>query len=191
MEELKTDRRVRKTRKLIRSALTSLLLEKPVGDITVREIAERADINRGTFYSHYKDVSDLLGQIEENVLAVLEEVNLVNEPRPNGDAYPYLCDLLRLVSENQDIYMAIICRNGDLDFQERIYALLKEQFLRGYFSRFQNMDPDFANCYCAYIASGLMSFTKAWLISASPAEPELAARMADDFLMRGIEALKD
>ena len=43
------DRRIRKTRRLLRECLTALLKEKKVQDITVREIADMADINRGTF----------------------------------------------------------------------------------------------------------------------------------------------
>ena len=46
------DRRIRKTRRLLRECLTALLKEKKVQDITVREIADMADINRGTFYLH-------------------------------------------------------------------------------------------------------------------------------------------
>ena len=54
------DRRVRKTRKQLRECLISLLKQKKVQDITVRELTDMADLNRGTFYLHYKDVYDLL-----------------------------------------------------------------------------------------------------------------------------------
>lgn len=47
MEEKKVDRRVRKTKRQLRLALTKLLQEKPIKDITVREIADMIDINRG------------------------------------------------------------------------------------------------------------------------------------------------
>ena len=58
------DRRVKKTKRQLRLALMELMCEKPQKHISVRELAERADINRGTFYIHYKDVSDLLQQLE-------------------------------------------------------------------------------------------------------------------------------
>ena len=45
------DRRVRKTKKQLRSALTSLLLEKDISRVTVRDVADLADVNRGTFYA--------------------------------------------------------------------------------------------------------------------------------------------
>ena len=64
MEEKVVDRRVRKTKRQLRLALMKLMAEKSVKDISVRELAAIADINRGTFYIHYKDVYDLLSSLE-------------------------------------------------------------------------------------------------------------------------------
>ena len=49
------DPRIRRTRKLLQDALRSLLLEKPLVDISVADIAVRATVNRATFYAHYPD----------------------------------------------------------------------------------------------------------------------------------------
>ena len=59
------DRRVRRTRAQLRQALTALLREKDLKDITVRELTDRADVNRGTFYSHYQDVYDMVFFLDE------------------------------------------------------------------------------------------------------------------------------
>ena len=67
MEQSGTDRRVRKTKSQLRLALMELLVEKSAKNISVRELAERADINRGTFYIHYRDVGDLLQRLEEQL----------------------------------------------------------------------------------------------------------------------------
>ena len=61
------DRRVKKTKKQLRQALTDLMTEKPSKSISVRELAERADINRGTFYIHYQGVNDLLQRLEDEM----------------------------------------------------------------------------------------------------------------------------
>ena len=81
------DRRVRRTRKLLRECLIALLKTKKVQDITVRELTERADLNRGTFYLHYKDVFDLLEKTEEDlqedfnrVLSRHQPVDLTRQP---------------------------------------------------------------------------------------------------------------
>lgn len=60
MEATKTDRRVRRTRELLRSALTSLILEKGYASITVQDILDRADVGRSTFYAHFRDKDDLV-----------------------------------------------------------------------------------------------------------------------------------
>lgn len=54
--------RVLQTKRMIRDALTLLMEEKGFEGITVRDLAEKAAINRGTFYLHYKDKYDLLEQ---------------------------------------------------------------------------------------------------------------------------------
>ena len=59
------DRRVRRTKQLIKQSLIELMHEKPFKDITVKDITERADLNRGTFYLHYVDIYDLLSKIED------------------------------------------------------------------------------------------------------------------------------
>ena len=68
------DRRIRKTRKQLKDCLISLLKTKRIQDITVRELTEMADLNRGTFYLHYKDVFDLLEQTETELLGKLNSV---------------------------------------------------------------------------------------------------------------------
>jgi AcrR family transcriptional regulator len=60
MEPEKKDRRTRKTRQILRSALLALLIEKRYEDISVQDIIERADVARSTFYVHYVDKDDLL-----------------------------------------------------------------------------------------------------------------------------------
>jgi AcrR family transcriptional regulator len=54
------DRRVQKTQKLLRGALVSLVSEKPYDSIAVKEILDRANVGRSTFYTHFRDKDDLL-----------------------------------------------------------------------------------------------------------------------------------
>ena len=72
MTSEKTDRRVRKTRKLLIEGLTQLLKEKSINEISVRELSDLVDINRGTFYLHYKDIFDMLTQIENDLFKELD-----------------------------------------------------------------------------------------------------------------------
>ena len=67
MPETKNNRRVRFTRSALREALIDLILEKPLVSITVKDICARADINRSTFYLHFKDVTDILRTTEDEI----------------------------------------------------------------------------------------------------------------------------
>ena len=68
MKNEKGDRRVRYTKMVIRESFLDLLQTKDISQISIKEICEKADINRATFYSHYQDPYDLMGFMWECTL---------------------------------------------------------------------------------------------------------------------------
>ena len=54
------NRSVRNTKRKLKEALMTLMQTKPVNAISVKELTELADVNRGTFYLHYSDIYDML-----------------------------------------------------------------------------------------------------------------------------------
>ena len=94
------DLRIKKTKRAIRSAFYELIREKPLEKITVREIAERAEINKTTFYAHYETVYDLVDQLEQEAVAeVISQLNtvqgLLSSPRT------FVREMYALLSKNQ------------------------------------------------------------------------------------------
>lgn len=67
MKTTGNDHRVRVTKMLIRRAFTGLLSIKPIQSISIKELCEQAGINRGTFYTHYQDIYDLLADVENEM----------------------------------------------------------------------------------------------------------------------------
>lgn len=78
MPQVTTDRRVRRTRQLLREALMELTLEHGYDRVTVQDILDRADVGRSTFYAHYRDKDDLL-------VTEFEALHPTWNPRP-GDS---------------------------------------------------------------------------------------------------------
>ncbi|WP_114150471.1 TetR/AcrR family transcriptional regulator [Bacillus spizizenii] len=68
------DRRSIKTKSAIKHAFLKLLQEKEINKITVSDLSKKADIGRGTFYLHYKDVFDLYEQIEDEIFEQLGSI---------------------------------------------------------------------------------------------------------------------
>ena len=67
------DIRVKKTKRAIQRAFIELLREKPIEKITVKEIAERAEINKTTFYAHYETLDALTDQMEQQTVQMVTE----------------------------------------------------------------------------------------------------------------------
>jgi AcrR family transcriptional regulator len=70
----KVDRRVLKSQEAIKKAVLELMTEKSFDDITIRDISDRANVNRGTIYLHYMDKFDLLDKIIEEHISNLREL---------------------------------------------------------------------------------------------------------------------
>ena len=117
MKEENVDSRVRRTKRLLRQGLTELLKEKSIKKITVRELSERVDINRGTFYLHYKDIYDLVEQIEQELFDEYEGIvqnytieDLKTQPRK------IFSDVCGFLYANREICAALLGENGDINF---------------------------------------------------------------------------
>src|SRR5215831_9464831 len=64
----KPDRRIERTRNRLGNALIALIQEKPIDEVTMREVLDRAGVGRSTFYVHYRDKDDLfLSELEEGL----------------------------------------------------------------------------------------------------------------------------
>jgi AcrR family transcriptional regulator len=99
------DRRVLRTRRLLKQALIDLVEEKTFEEITIRDITDRADIGYATFFRHYDGKEDLMLEIFTSIIEELESL-----PDRHGDRYfeqeGYL--LFEHVSENKKLYRSIL-----------------------------------------------------------------------------------
>jgi AcrR family transcriptional regulator len=115
------DLRVLRTRKLIQKALLELAAEKGFANVTVRDITERAMVNRSTFYRHYLDKYDLLSQYLEELYSLLdarvEEESGAHRPEQRMDELPVgLVSLLRHIQANADFYRVMLGEKGEPAF---------------------------------------------------------------------------
>ncbi|GAB2611389.1 TetR family transcriptional regulator [Paractinoplanes abujensis] len=79
------DRRVRRTRAALREALVELVVERGYDRVTVRDVLDRADIGRSTFYAHYRDKDALFASCFEDLRDDLErEMRRLDGGRPGG-----------------------------------------------------------------------------------------------------------
>ena len=118
------NRRVQFTRNALRGALLELLRHKPVKSITVTDLCACADINRSTFYLHYKDVYDLLGEMENDLLVQMQRAF-----HPENNSPHAMLPMIRVIYENRTLCLAILGENGDPRFAERVSRLSRKAFV--------------------------------------------------------------
>ena len=69
-----TDKRVVRTKKAIRSALFRIMENKDIADITISELTAEANVNRRTFYTHYRNITDILTEVETDFVTALKQL---------------------------------------------------------------------------------------------------------------------
>ena len=166
---MKTDARVRYTRMVIRNSFLELLKEKPVSKITVKEICERSEINRATFYKHYQDSFDLMEQLEDELLAHTQE--MLNR-RAYTDINLLYIDLLNTLRENEELYRVIASNHGDHNLYARIFSGCYEQIFPLINRKFSNLTPVEQNLLYYYISQGCSGAVSYWFTNGMQEAPE-------------------
>lgn len=185
----KMDRRIRRTRTLLANALTELIAEKNIKDITVKELCDAADINRGTFYLHYKDIYDMAAQIEQDILDCFAA--LLTKHQPNElrlDPYPLLYDIFCFIAENAAICKMLLSPNGDISFLMQIKTLFRECFLNVWNLSSDTTAPAQFDYVYSFIATGSVGLIENWLISDQPESPEEIASLAANIITTGMRS---
>ena len=127
----KTDRRILRTRALLRQGLAELMQEKNAGDITVKELVAHANVNRSTFYLHYTDIDQMLASIEAELLERIEASVQAHPIDPHqAQIFPLVGDLFALMAENREICAALLGPHGDMAFLLQIEAILSRYSLQ-------------------------------------------------------------
>jgi AcrR family transcriptional regulator len=109
-----SDLRVRRTRKLLREALVALVEERGYDNVTVRDIAQRAMVNRATFYAHFDDKYDLLLEVVGDTFAPVRD-----SPPLSGPGVPaWLVEFLETLAAHRRFYLGVIGDHGSARIRE-------------------------------------------------------------------------
>lgn len=108
------DRRVRRSRRAMRSALVELALEKGFGAVTIDEVAARADVARATFYAHYRDKEELLIDVVRDLTADRERLlPAVEQARSEGFTGLPVRYIFEHAEQQRPVYQVVLRGEGD------------------------------------------------------------------------------
>lgn len=118
-----------RSRKLICEAMIDLLTEKPLDKITVTDIVRRAELNRGTFYAHYTDISDVINHLIQQTFSRISEA-LSKEYHSIEDIPRVLLNQVQsILEEDIDFYKKVMTSSTASLMREQLVNAVLEYFL--------------------------------------------------------------
>ena len=160
--------------------------EKQVKEITVKELTETADMNRGTFYLYYSDVFDMVQKIEDSLFETLDQIITRHEQETvAGEMTPILGELFRFVGDNREMCGVLLSPNGDMNFLHRLNEVLREKFLKYWRNTRPARSADAFDYHYSFVIFGVAGIIRAWVGRNCPETPEQMASMVSAMILRG------
>ena len=189
----KIDRRVGKTKQQLQDDFIQLRKKKDLKDITVKELCELTDLNRGTFYLHYKDIYDLSEQLESSLFISLQDVldkhSLDYENNLTNSQEPLLRDILQLIKDNADFCTMLLGDTGEITFINKLKKFVLDIVFKKCINIFDfNKEEHFTYSY-NFILYGCIGIIDSWLLNGLKESPEEIAQLTSKMILDGINLL--
>lgn len=170
---------------VLKDSLLTLLKEKQISAITVKELCELADINRSTFYAHYSDQFDLLNQIENELIADMNMYLSAYNFTMEKEVLQMTEKLLEYISSKQDECQALLNENGDSSFQKKV-AVVAHRFIMKNWLLMSHTDKSISEYLSSFIVNGSIQMMKTWLYNGMDKSPKEMAELINSFVNKGI-----
>ena len=157
-------RSARRSRKMIQQAYVELLQEKEFDKITVTDIVTRADLNRGTFYAHYKNTEELLTQIKNKIInKMLDFLREFHHKNFFQNPLPLLQKVESYIEDNYDFLRMLVGTKGSGQFLLKLNRTFVEFFKNNEeIPKAIKNKPDFI-IQGHFFAGGIINTYHAWL----------------------------
>ena len=184
-ENIRQDRRVRRTKRAIRNAFAELLSEKPYEEITVTDITELADINRKTFYNYYAGVYEVVAEIEDSIIASLDDalrdVNLNTAIQNPQIIFERIAEIIH---SDLDFYGHLLRMKGNDGLIVKMAELLKAR-LRGVLSEQTDISAEGLEVLLDFEVYGMMGAYRNWFVSGTDQSIEALSEEVGILIFQG------
>ncbi|BDH60006.1 TetR family transcriptional regulator [Lysinibacillus sp. PLM2] len=159
-----------RTKKEIQTGFIELVIEVGFQNVTVKNIAERVKINRGTFYLHFLDKYDVMEQIQKNLIEDLQNKISIITPHDaftyikQQKIYPPFIAVYEFVYDNAVTLKAILGDKGDPSFAKKVKQVLDNILIARLSNFFPILeDEEFQKYFSAFLTSAILGLFQEWL----------------------------
>lgn len=184
----KLDHRKKYTRKILKESIIQLLGIKPISSVTVKEICEIADINRSTFYTHYRDHFDLLHKIEEEIVEDMDRYLQQYSTEIDEEALQLTEKILEYMIEHKNIIQALLSPNGSSSFEQKVMELTR-LYLMNNLMNDNGVRQTESKYLSTFVVSGAIHVIKEWLADDLDQPAQELAVLINSFVNEGLSYL--
>ena len=154
-----TDMRITRTREAIRSAFTDMICEMDYEQITIKELTERAGINRKTFYLHYDSLDDLLGEMQNEMSRRF--MDRIKDLKPPYDMDKITRAFYLSMEESGKFGERLAC-SGNYHYINRrmVNAIMRDTWKE---ENARAKDPYLQNIVMAYVSQSTLAIYRQWI----------------------------
>ncbi|AOM84263.1 TetR/AcrR family transcriptional regulator [Salisediminibacterium beveridgei] len=185
----KMDRRVKYTLEVIESSFLELMQQKPLSHITVKELCQKADINRSTFYAHYEDLSALLNAIQDRIIYDAEEMLNTYDYTQDTEALVMTTRLMTYLSDNQRNSQTLFSDHGDTVFQRKLITMAHRHLIQSFTADPAIHEDRHVDYLSTFITQGSIAMIQHWLQKGMKETPEEIAVIITRIAKAGIDDL--
>ena len=187
MQEETQDRRIKRTKMLLQNALVDLMLEKAVGKISVKELTQKADVNRSTFYLHYLDIYDMLEQMENEFVETIQGFfHDFFTPLPTSMPLTLFVNISEWLDQDKEYYVKLLRGSASGYIFEELESRIRDEFLTLLYLIFLDEESLDLRTRVNFTVSGTVGVLRMWVMEGGNISLVELSETIDDILNNGM-----
>lgn len=180
-----------KTKQNIKIACLTLMKDKDISQIRVKQILELADISKGTFYAHYKDVYNILEEIEnENIERMTMFFNDIITESLIDDFSPFIRKIFEQMGREKEFFTILLNSTNASSFLNKLQKVFVDYMVNDKELLKIVVSDDEALMYFTFISSGTVNLVKEWFTNKYTCSLDELANQLNQFIIKGIDAIR-
>ena len=181
MQEETQDRRIKRTK------MVDLMLEKAVGKISVKELTQKADVNRSTFYLHYLDIYDMLEQMENEFVETIQGFfHDFFTPLPTSMPLTLFVNISEWLEQDKEYYVKLLRGSASGYIFEELESRIRDEFLTLLYLIFLDEESLDLRTRVNFTVSGTVGVLRMWVMEGGNISLVELSETIDDILNNGM-----
>lgn len=146
-----------RTKRMIKEAFADLVSKKQdISKITVKELVDKADISKSTFYCHYQDIYAVIEEFEDEILDLLDETLKVYMKDHQEEFAPYIKRIIEHLKENEKIYKKIFTSDVPDKFITELKKICNERINKDVHLKALSTEPQIRYAEIDFLTNGII-----------------------------------